>query len=224
MPFADPEFRTDIERMLAYHSWSRAKYLDLFERLPWTVLTRKRGSTFESIRNVHLHVLAVYAYWLYRHFGRRSMGPLLAALHEKQFAKVRSVSQLREMNRKVDICAQQVARELGPADFDRKTPVKGPHGQRWFITPREVFWHMIEEDFLHHGEILCMLWQDDIEPPYTGVWWFEYDHDPKRHRDLWFTDPTIPRPSLGGYVADPKRRPRTPTRASSRKARNRRES
>lgn len=205
MPFADPEFRTDLERMLVYHSWSRNKYLDLFARLPWRVLTRRRGSTFESIRNVHVHVLQVYAWWLVNFFGQRQLHWILKLRKYPQ-----SVRQLRRMNREIDRAAQRVARRLGPNDFDRKRIPPSPLGQekgarKWRITPREVLWHMVEEDFLHHGEILCMLWQDDIEPPYTGVWWFEYDHNPPAHQDLWLRDPAFPRPSSGGFVKKARR-------------------
>ena len=201
VPFSDPEFRTDLERMLVYHSWSRNKYLDLFARLPWRVLTRRRGSTFESIRNVHLHVLQVYAWWLVNFFGQRQVAWVL-----KRREPVTSVQELRRVNRAIDTAVQRVARRLGPTDFDRKRPHPPIPGhaaatRKYRITPREVLWHLIEEDFLHHGEILCMLWQDDIEPPYTGVWWFEYDHAPERHRDLWYSHPDLPRPSAGGYVA-----------------------
>ncbi len=194
--------------MLAYHAWSRAKYLDLFERLPWRVLVRHRGATFESIRNVHVHVLQVYAWWLVHFFHRREVGPLLATT-----TYPRSVRELRRMDRTVDAAVRRVARTLRPNALDRKTvpPVLPGHeaeARRWRITPREVLWHLVEEDFLHHGEILCMLWQDDIEPPYTGVWWFEYDRDPVRHRDLWYADPETPRPSAGGYVSSDGRRGR----------------
>jgi len=215
MPFADPEFRSDIERMLTYLSWSRRKYLDLFERLPWKVLVRKRGSTFESIRNVHLHILAVYARWLCLYFGKRSMAPLVRKLDTRRFAAIHSVRQLRNLNRAIDECAQRTARALGPDDFDRKKRV-GPPGRTSMVTPREVFWHMIEEDFLHTGEIICMLWQDDIEPPYTGVLWFEYDHHPAAHQDLWLRDPSLPRPSAGGYVD--RRRAKPPTRSPSKRS------
>ncbi len=217
MPFADPEFRTDLERMLAYHSWARNKYLDLFEKLPWRVLTRKRGATFESIRNVHLHVMAAYASWLVPFFGQKRLRPLLRRLDEKRWDRIRSVEQLRAIDREVDSAARAVARRLGADDFDRKKTVGRFHGVKMFATPREVLWHLVEEDFLHHGEILCMLWQDDIEPPYTGVWWFEYDHDPERHRDSWHALPGFPRPSAGGYVSAKSRRTRSTSRGGKRK-------
>jgi len=208
MTFADPEFRSDLERMLVYHSWSRRKYLDLFARLPWKVLTRRRVATFESIRNVHVHVLRMYASWLVTFFGRRELAWIL-----DQRAEPKSIRELRRMNREVDAAARRVVRRLRPADFDRKRipPVVPGHekeARKWRITAREVLWHMIEEDFLHHGEILCMLWQDDIEPPYTGVWWFEYDHSPERHQDLWYSDPKVPRPCPGGFVVPARSRTR----------------
>ncbi|HTT16851.1 MAG TPA: DinB family protein [Thermoplasmata archaeon] len=208
MPFADPEFRSDLERMLVYHSWARNKYLDLFERLPWRVLTRRRGATFESIRNVHLHVMAAYAWWLVQYFGQRRLRPLLRRLDDSRWVRIRSVGQMRAIDRQVDAVAQAVARRFGPEDFDRKKMVSIPGGKKFPVTPRQVLWHLVEEDFLHHGEILCMLWQDDIEPPYTGVWWFEYDHDPARHPDSWHADPEMPRPPAGGYVAAATRKAR----------------
>jgi uncharacterized damage-inducible protein DinB len=216
MPFTDPEFRTDLERMLVYHSWSRGKYLDLFERLPWKVLTRKRGATFESIRNVHLHVMSVYATWLVEFFGQRQLRPLRRRLAEKNWNDVRSVRQMREVDGRVDAAAKRVAQRLGPDDFDRKKPMGYLRGVKYPLTAREVLWHLIEEDFLHHGEILCMLWQDDIEPPYTGVWWFEYDHNPSLHQDSWHAEPKFPRPSAGGYVSG-KGLGARPKRASPRK-------
>lgn len=200
MPSTDPEFRSDLERMLVYHSWSRGKYLDLFERLPWEVLTRKRGATFESIRDVHLHVMAVYASWLVSFFGQKRLQPLVSQLGEPRWDRIRSVRQMREIDRRVDTAIQGAARRLRTTDLDRKRWI--PQAARKYpVTAREVLWHLIEEDFLHHGEILCMLWQDDIEPPYTGVWWFEFAHNPRAHRDMPWTDPKFPRPSAGGYVS-----------------------
>jgi len=186
--------------MLVYHSWSRNKYLDLFDRLPMEVLTRKRGSTFESIWDVHLHVLGVYCAWLWGYFGQKRLQWIVDILE----TDVHTVRQLRDINQGLDAAAQAVASNLGPDEFDHRRPASesGPWSQR-MVTPREVLWHLIEEDFLHHGEILCMLWQDDIEPPYTGVWWFEYDRLPDRFGHLWYADPSGPRPSLGGYLKQP---------------------
>jgi uncharacterized damage-inducible protein DinB len=28
--------------------------------------------------------------------------------------------------------------------------------------------HVVEEEIHHRGEILCIYWQHDIQPPYTG--------------------------------------------------------
>ncbi len=83
-------FANETQRIIAYQSWSRAKYLDLYDRLPWEVLTRNREATFGSIRNVHLHVLGAYTWWLVKMFGRQSIKPLFKVLNEKKFDRVTS--------------------------------------------------------------------------------------------------------------------------------------
>jgi uncharacterized damage-inducible protein DinB len=192
-------FQNDAQRIIAYQSWSRAKYLDLYDRLPWEVLTRNREATYGSIRNVHLHILLGYAWWLVNVFGRRSLEPLLPQFEEKNFGRVTSAQQLRKLDRRVDRELQIVGRTLTEARLRRKHDLGSNGGKRWIFTEREAIWHVLEEDYLHRGEILCMLWQDDIEPPYTGYMWWEYDTDPKSHPYLHFS-PNMSRQSAGGYV------------------------
>jgi uncharacterized damage-inducible protein DinB len=191
-------FQNETQRIVAYQSWSRAKYLDLYERLPWEVLTRNREATFGSIRNVHLHVLGVYSWWLVRMFGRRSLEPLPSQLDEKEFDQVRSAEQLRELDRKVDRELLKVGRMLTETRLQRKHEIDLGGGKKWIHTEREGVWHTLEEDYLHRGEILCMLWQDDIAPPYTGYMWWEYDTDPKLHPYLHFP-PDMSKRAAGGY-------------------------
>jgi uncharacterized damage-inducible protein DinB len=195
-------FRNETQRIIAYHSWSRAKYLDLYDRLPWEVLTRDRGSTFGSIRNVHLHILGVYAWWLVKLFGRRSLKRLWDALDEKNYDRVTSAQQLRELDRKVDRELLEVGRTLTEVRLRRKHQLTIGSGRRVTCTEREGVWHVLEEDYLHRGEILCMLWQDNIEPPYTGYVWWEYDTDPKSFPYLAARFRKL-KPSEGGYVKHP---------------------
>ena len=176
-------FQNETQRIIAYHSWARGKYLDLYDRLPWEVLTRNREATFGSIRNVHLHVLGAYTWWLVKMFHRDSLKPLWRVLDEKNYDRVRSAQQLRELDRTVDAQLLRVGETLTEARLRRRHEV-GSKRQRWVATEREGIWHVLEEDYLHRGEILCMLWQDDIEPPYTGYMWWEYDTDPKSHPEF----------------------------------------
>jgi uncharacterized damage-inducible protein DinB len=175
--------RNETQRIIAYHSWARAKYLDLYDRLPWEVLTRNREATFGSIRNVHLHVLGAYTWWLVRMFGRDSLKPLFDDLDQKNFPRVRNARRLRELDRTVDAELLRVGATLTEARLRRRHNV-GTKREPGIFTEREGIWHVLEEDYLHRGEILCMLWQDDIEPPYTGYMWWEFDTDPASHPEL----------------------------------------
>jgi uncharacterized damage-inducible protein DinB len=190
--------KNETQRIIAYHSWSRAKYLDLYDRLPWEVLVRNREATFGSIRNVHLHVLAAYTFWLVKMFGRDSLKPLFKELDEKNFDRVGTVHRLRELDRRVDSELLAVGSTLTEARLRRKHDV-GTKRKPGIFTEREGIWHVLEEDYLHRGEILCMLWQDDIEPPYTGYMWWEFDTNPRAHPELSYYR-GIEQRLAGGYV------------------------
>jgi uncharacterized damage-inducible protein DinB len=196
-------FRNETQRIIAYQSWSRAKYLDLYDRLPWEVITRNREATFGSIRNVHLHVLGAYTWWLVKMFDRRTLRPLLKDLDSDHFDEVTSTQRLRELDRRVDRELLEVGRTLTEARLRRKHRLVLQKGKTYTWTEREGIWHVLEEDYLHRGEILCMLWQDDIEPPYTGYMWWEYDTDPKSSPYLRFPADMSQRAS-GGYVKSKK--------------------
>jgi uncharacterized damage-inducible protein DinB len=197
-------FKNDTQRIIAYQSWSRGKYLDLYDRLPWEVLTRNREATYGSIRNVHLHVLGAYTWWLVKMFGRRSLKPLFTDLDDENYDRVTSAAQLRELDRRVDRELLEVGRTLTESRLRRTHRITLSPTKRLTFTEREGMWHVLEEDYLHRGEILCMLWQDDIEPPYTGYMWWEFDTDPKSHPYLGFGRDQN-RPSAGGYVKPQKK-------------------
>lgn len=202
------KFQNETQRIIAYHSWARGKYLDLYDRLPWDVLTRNREATFGSIRNVHLHVLGAYTWWLVKMFGCRSLKPLFQDLDEKKFHRVRSADRLRILDRRVDAELLRVGRALTEARLVRKHNV-GSKRKPWVFTEREGIWHVLEEDYLHRGEILCMLWQDDIEPPYTGYMWWEFDTDPESHPDFAPSYGKMSKRLAGGYVKSKAKRVRT---------------
>ncbi len=176
-------FASDLERLAQYHSWSRGKFLDLYGRLPWKVLVKNREATFGSIRNVHLHILQVYASWLVPVFHRRSLNPVLKNLDPKRFGRVTNVTQLRRLDRTIDRQFLDVCRRAPSGQLTRKHWFE-VDGARFAFTEEEGLWHMIEEDFLHRGEIICMLWQDDIEPPNTSYMLWKYESDPAKHAYL----------------------------------------
>lgn len=198
-------FRSDLERLALYHSWSRGRFLDLYAGLPWKVLVRNREATYGSIRNVHLHILQVYASWLVPMFGRRSLRPVLRALDPRYFDRVRSVARLRELDRLVDREFLEVCRRASSGGLPRKHWFTD-RGRRFAFTEEEGLWHMIEEDFLHRGEIICMLWQDDIAPPNTSYMLWRYEEDPKRHAYMPFRFEPENRRTAGGRTRAPRAR------------------
>jgi uncharacterized damage-inducible protein DinB len=170
--------RSDLQWMGEYLGWSRRKYLDLYESLPWNVLVRNREASFGSIRNVHQHILQVSASWLVWMFQRRSLTPVLQQLDPKKFRPVASMAQLRKLDRTIDREFRAVIRQSTAARMRRKHWFTDKGGRSAF-TEEEGLWHIVEEDLLHRGEIICMLWQDDIAPPNTSHLLWRYETNPR---------------------------------------------
>jgi len=45
---------------------------------------------------------------------------------------------------------------------------KGRDGNTYKNKIEDTLMHVVEEEIHHRGEILCIYWQHDIQPPYTS--------------------------------------------------------
>jgi uncharacterized damage-inducible protein DinB len=55
--------------------------------------------------------------------------------------------------------------KLGPGDLDKIIPYGRNKSQ---VRVEDVLMHVVEEEIHHRGELICLMWQIDSEPPYTS--------------------------------------------------------
>lgn len=147
-----------------YNSNVRKKYLDAIERLPWEEITRDRGASFPSIRDVFLHVLEAYRYWFEEVIG----GALVTEHPPENFEDVAS---MRELEQEVDAMAMKVVENLREEDLSKVYTVQSTDiddAENVQISMESILMHMIEEELQHRGELNCLFWQQNIDPPVTG--------------------------------------------------------
>ena len=72
---------------------------------------------------------------------------------------------------------------------------------------------MVEEDLLHRGEIICMLWQDDIAPPTTSHLLWRYETNPRKY--------SVPAVSVRNSGAGTPAKTRGPAGSSNKRERRR---
>lgn len=74
-------------------------------------------------------------------------------------------------------------------------------------TWEEVLWHMVEEELQHRGEIIALLWMEDIEPPWTSFMRWRFASAPRKPKDSFYYGPDVMRQGDGGYVRRPRGAP-----------------
>ena len=149
-----------------YNSRVRKKYLDAMEKLPWEEIVKDRGASFGSIRNVFLHTLDAYRRWFQAVINgipyQRDYYLISTAQNYK------SVSDLRAFENEIDSLVMGIVEALHDEDLSRVFVFEGRDKVNRNIVMEEILMHMIEEELQHRGEINCMFWQQDIDPPITA--------------------------------------------------------
>jgi len=151
-----------------YNSDVRKKYLDAFEDLPWHEIIRDHGGSFHSMRNIFLHVLDAYRYWL--EYGIKDDLRQYTSVDGECF---KNVDDMRRYERTVDSLVTDLVEGLTEEDLMTSYSI---HDGNEIIhaTMEAILMHMIEEELQHRGELNCMFWQQDIDPPITGyVGWLQ---------------------------------------------------
>jgi len=150
-----------ISQLFRYNSYVRKKYLRLFETMSWEELNRNREASFHSLKGVFLHTLDVYEYWMTPEEKRGS--------YRNMEERIR-VSGVEDMKR----CEEETDRKI--MEFIGAIQQKGLDGdaityyggREEHVQLRDLLLHLVEEELQHRGELNCLLWQMDIEPPVTG--------------------------------------------------------
>jgi uncharacterized damage-inducible protein DinB len=145
-----------------YNSEVREKYLDAIERLPWEEVVKKRDASFSSIRDIFIHVLNAYRYWF--QFGIKDN---LKEYSSADLGNFNNVNDLRRYNLEVDSMVMSLVESLQEEDLSRVYSIQTKK-RRFRRTMESILMHMIEEELQHRGEINCMFWQQNIDPPVTS--------------------------------------------------------
>jgi len=134
-------------------------------RLPWRVVAKDCEVTWHSMAGVYHHVLGVYDGWLnYVAQGRSADETMLM----QRWSSLTSMNELVAYRMAVWEGIDRLLAGLTPARLQRK--VKAPW-QPKACTLADAFAQCTLEQAYHLGEIIAMLWQEDIEPPAMG--WLE---------------------------------------------------
>ena len=131
--------------------------------IPWETVTESCGASFDSIRNIYLHSLQV------EHVFIRSMSGInTEGIYGSPFDKFTNVNAVKEYADTVEKETNQYLDTLTIEKLDNIFEFKGGDGKIKRYRIGDTLMLLVEEEIHHRGELLCIYWQHDIQPPYTN--------------------------------------------------------
>ena len=155
----------DIRALNAYSSRVRRKFLAKVTSLGWDEATKNREASYHSLMGILLHMID-NEYWIVNIVipGRPAMERTKHPLSD--FAGFDSVESFLAG---VEDKTRSYLGGLDSNELSRVVKFTLSSGAVFDMTVEECLFQSFTEQLYHLGEMIALLWQDDIEPP-TMQW------------------------------------------------------
>jgi len=152
---------SDSSQLFEYIADSRGRFLTAFRELGWEEVTKNREATYNSMHGIFIHILEVEDSYLHYHI------PGVPWPHDERdpvvfdtFEKMEAYDQAVATNAKeffAGLTAEGLGREAFIPDWGEETSVE------------HVLLHTFLDEMAHLGELVCLMWQIDVEPPFRSI-------------------------------------------------------
>ncbi len=158
---------SDAFRMMDYVTFLKHRYFDVLSKLSWKELTQNRGASFNSIRDVFLHIVNVEDSYINYILAKK--GGKYTPYDFSKFNNIEAIKkQMDEVEAKTKRCLSSITEKELTAEYEWTrfdgTTMRG--------KGEDIIIHLALEQTHHLGEMICLLWQIDVEPPHIG--WLQY--------------------------------------------------
>lgn len=148
---------SDLRTLLDYHYWARDRLLDAVQALTRDQFTKDLGSSFRSVRDTLVHLLAAEETWYQRWQG---MSPT-SMLAPDGFADVASV---RQRWREQEARVRAFVEGLGEDGITRVFEYKMLGGQSASTPFWQMLQHVVNHGSYHRGQVTTLLRQLGATP------------------------------------------------------------
>ncbi|MGD0029564.1 MAG: DinB family protein [Candidatus Bathyarchaeia archaeon] len=153
----------NIKDLFGYNWYSRRRFLKSMAEIPWQTVVESSGASFDSIRDIFVHSLQAEHLWI-----RRLSGKSIEGIYNAPFTQYMNCKSIQEYADKVEAETNDYLSTLTDEKLQSTFEFKGRDGNTYKNKIEDTLMHVVEEEIHHRGEILCIYWQHDIQPPYTS--------------------------------------------------------
>jgi uncharacterized damage-inducible protein DinB len=160
-----------IADLMRYNHVVRGLYLDAMTKLPWVAVVEPKGLSFDSMRNVFLHLTFVEDRWINFIIPGR-----FGEWVDLSFDDFGDIDSLKKYVRQTEIKTEKYLEKLSNEELNKQVVVPWGNKPETRISIETALCQIVMEDMIHYGELSALLWQMNIEAPYLGFWRYKHMH------------------------------------------------
>jgi uncharacterized damage-inducible protein DinB len=143
----------------------RGRFLVTLTELPWEALERNREASHYSMKNILIHMIQNEE-WMVNWVVQGKSTQYVWAPY-KTFTDASLIrSKLEDVERR----SRDYLRRATAEELSRKVILTLDSGEHFELTVEECLFQSFTEQIFHLGELIALLWQEDVEPP--KMQWF----------------------------------------------------
>lgn len=156
----------DIKELYRYSSSVRRKFLEKLETLPWESVTKNREASFYNMKDILLHIIDnedMIVEWQIRDRGAEYK-------RARDWGEYRDMQMIREHLDGVEKRTRAYLEHADERELERRVNFTVRSGT-FDLSVEECLLQSFTEQLYHMGELIALLWQENIEPPRMQWFW-----------------------------------------------------
>ena len=155
-----------VEELHQYSSTVRSKFATKLAELPWSEVEKNREASFYSMKNILLHIIDNEDWMVNWVIQNKSEGYV-----RRKSEEYTSMKMLLDHLGEVEEKSNRYFTKLDAGELSRRVKFTTSAGQIFDLTVEECLLQSFTEQLYHIGELIALLWQDNIEPPKMQWFW-----------------------------------------------------
>ncbi len=158
----------EIKDLIGYNHVVRGLYFDAMAKMPWSEVVEPRGLSFNSMRDVFLHLMLVEDRWI-----SYTIPGCFKEWVDPDFDAFKDFAALKQYMQQTKVNTEKYLETLSEKELTRQIVIPWGDKPCTYITVEKALTHMVLEDMIHYGELSAAFWQMDLAAPYMGFWRFK---------------------------------------------------
>ncbi len=155
-----------VEQLHQYSSRVRRSFAGKLAEMPWNEVEKNREASFYSMKNIFLHIIDNED-WMVNWVIPGKSRDYIRRRSEEYTSMQMILGHLDEVEER----SRRYFAKLDVAELGRRVKLTTSAGQNFDLPVEECLFQSFTEQLYHLGELIALLWQDNIEPPKMQWFW-----------------------------------------------------